>query len=253
MTTKQTNRSDSAATSVFCLGPIIARDGSEFAAFAFANGRLLQPVFAPSEGACLAEMRRRHPTATYELPHEALSVRAAIAVQLAIGHAFAPTVKPAFVNELLAAAREFFESRAWTRYDSNALLHARVEGAMSAMWECSVLGSYGQEFGIGVYLDPGTHARVHRKQDHTELTRQVSAMSITFDPEPAWAARAVEDLTKIPFVPVPMRAEKGRHKAMEGKQLLALSACLRAAASEEGLGAAAADNARVRVTLKRAT
>ena len=118
----------STTTSVFCLGPIEARDGSAFAAFAFANGRMQQPVFAANERACLAELRRRHQGATLccepeladvadalglevrELPDDVLAVRAGMAVQLAIGHAFAPTVKPAFVMELIAASREFLAS-----------------------------------------------------------------------------------------------------------------------------------------------
>jgi len=255
---------------VFALGPLEAHDGAAFLACVFAEGRMEQPIFAASEQDCFAEVRRRHPSARMHcepdlgrlgarfgfepaaLPDDVRAVRAGIAVNLA-SRGLAPSVAPPVIMELLAASRDFLAVEAWSRFDSNALLFAHVEGAITAKWEASVLGSGGQEYGVGLYLDPGAHARMLSARSEAaaaQLRARMSALSITFEDEPGYAAFAIEELTGIGFVPVPVRVDKGKLRPMEAKPALALSACMRAAASKDRVGTASAGNVKVRVSLR---
>jgi hypothetical protein len=260
---------------VFCLGPIeVERGPSAVAGFAFTKDRMEEPVFAASEEECLARMRDQYRGAVmycepslgklgrrlgYEpraLDDHLLTARAGLAFNLSMGHTVAATVKPPVVFELLQASAAFVAAEAWDRFDSDALVHVTAEGAMKGRWEASILGSAGQEFGIGIYLDPGTFARIHAVRDAAAgaaLRAKLSTFSITFDQFPAFAVEAIEARTGVPFVPVPLRVEKGKMRPAEPKHLVVLAACLRAAASDDLVGTAAVANVQARVAITRSS
>jgi len=114
------------------------------------------------------------------------------------------------------------------------------------------LGSGGQEYGIGLYLDRGTHAKMHAARTPeaaAQVRKGLSTIAVTFDPEPAFAAEAIGALTGMPFVPVALFVDKGRMRPVEGKHLVVLAACLRAAASSDGIAEVRVAKSRARVTL----
>lgn len=258
---------------VFCLGPIgVERGPSAVAAFVFTRDRMEAPVFAESEAECLQRIRAQHPEGPRycepalanlgkrlgfeprELDDELLTARAGLAFNLASVGTVAPTVSPPAVVELLQASTDFFAAEAWLRFDSEALVRVAVEGVMNATWEASILGSAGQEFGIGIYLEPGTHARMRAAARNpvaaAALRASLSTFSVTFEDAPSYAVEAIAERTGIPFVPVLMRVEKGRMRPAEPKHVVVLAAALRAAASEDLVGTAAAGNVRAGVSLR---
>ncbi len=256
---------------VFCLGPIeFDNDPDAFVAFSFEDEQMHEPIFALSVAECFAQLREQHPKdAIYCEPEHAkvgkqfgmksralsegmTMARAGLAMTLASGDSIAPVAPPVLL-ELLVASTEFLAPEAWQRFDSEALLHAQIEGAIDATWEASVMGSGDYEYGVSLYCELGTHARMLATRDELEAQRvmsRASTVGITFDDEPEYAARAIGELTRIPFVPVPMHVEGGRLRPVDAEHLLVLAATLRAAASPDRAGTAGLDDLSVRVTLR---
>jgi hypothetical protein len=256
---------------VFCLGPLaVGRGPAPFVAFFGTEDRVEQPVFAESEEACFAEVRRRHPkdaiTCVPELaeagrafamepapiPERMRTLRAGIALTLASGHTLAPSVTPPVLIELVAASADFLAAQPWERFDSEALLHARVDGVFKGTWEASVLGSAGREYGVGLYPQLGTHAQMHAVRsdaDAKRLRAKLTTMGVTFEDEPAYAARAIEAHTGVAFVPVVLRVDSGKMRGVEAKHALVLAAALRAAASSDRVGVASVAKLTARVEL----
>jgi len=256
---------------VFCLGPIaVGRGPAAFVAFFGTADHVEKPVFAESEDACFAEIRRRHPNDAIAcepelaevgrafamepapLPERMRTLRAAIALTLASGQTLAPSVAPAVITEFIAASADFLAAQPWERFDSEALLHARVDGVFKGTWEVSVLGSEGSEYGIGLYPQPGTHAQISAVRNEADAKRvraKFTTMGVTFEDEPAYAARAIEEHTGVAFVPVALRVENGKVRGVEAKHALVLAAALRAAANDDRVGVASVAKLTARVEL----
>lgn len=256
---------------VFCLGPLaVGRGPAPFVAFVGTAERVEKPVFAESEDACFAEVRRRHPKDTIAcepelaevgrafamepapVPERMRALRAGIALTLASGHTLAPSLAPPVLMELIAASADFLAAHPWERFDSETLLHARVDGVFKGTWEASVLGSGGSEYGVGLYPQRGTHAQMHAVRsdaDARRLRANLTTMGVTFEDEPTYAARAIEEHIGVAFVPVALRIENGKMRGVEAKHALVLAAALRAAASAERVGVAGVAKQTARVEL----
>ena len=61
------------------------------------------------------------------------------------------------------------------------------------------MGAGGQEFGLAVYDQPGSIRRVGEavQRGRMEVASRVLATAVTFDAEPAWAAKAFCSLTSV--------------------------------------------------------
>ncbi len=165
-------------------------------------------------------------------------VRAGLALAIALGLSLV-RVPPPVILELLGAAEAFWLAKPWRHIDSDETLHARFSGPETLMFEASLLGSGGQEFGVALYEGTGAVAAMRRARTTPRAAAKVTSIAVTFDPGPAFALEAIGGAFAMEAVPVPIKVVGGRLKPINASEVLILATALRAAAmftGEEGTG-----------------
>lgn len=227
----------------FSLGPIPDRSGTGLVYLASLDGKLLH-ARATTPGEALAELRAQAPAqtrlfCTRELmmvglqhgfvsaePDEALlALRAQLAVWLAHDKV-APRADDALLL-LISAAADFFKARVWERAPAEGALQLTITGALQRRYEVAVMGAAGQQFGVALYPKPGTVERITRamKEGRRGDLVGIEGLSLTLDPEPAFAARAVQAWCGLPRTPRVLALRGGDIAAAsrEELQILALT------------------------------
>jgi hypothetical protein len=170
------------------------------------------------------------------LPETALLPRATLAYGLALGP-MAGRPKLDVLIRFLEACAAFWTARPWELLGSDDPLPvALTERGRKRKAEVSVMGAAGQEFGVALYDEPGSIRRVAALVNAGRMkeTRGVSALAVTFDEEPAWAATALEAAFGLPRLPVPIRVRKGKGGPATTEELLDAAALLEAVAELAG-------------------
>ena len=240
---------------VFRLGPL---DIGGRKAYAYggldADGRLIPPEIAHTDAKGLGAIAKRHAGQPMRcepalaesarpfgfepvpLPEAALLPRATLAYGLALG----PTAGRPQMDVLirfLEACAAFWGARPWELIESDEPVPvAFTEKGRTRDAEASVMGADGQEFGVALYDEPGSIRRVTSlmAEGRMKESRRVSALAVTFDEEPAWAATALEDAFGLPRLPVPIRVRKGKPGPATTEELLDAAALLEAVAELSG-------------------
>ena len=236
---------------VFRLGPLDVGGRKAYAYGGVADGELIPPAVAHSDAKGLGAIAERfagqplrcEPSLAKagrplgyepaELPEEALLPRATLAYGLALGPAAG---RPGMdvLARFLEACAEFWSSRPWELIESDeAVPVTLVESGRARAAEASVMGLGGEQFGAALYDEPGSIRRVADlvTAGRMKEASRVSALAVTFDEEPAWAAAALDDAFGLPRVPVPLRVRKGKAGAATTDELLEAAALLEALAT----------------------
>ncbi len=235
---------------VFRLGPIdIGGRPSWCIGGVDGEGDLIRPEFGHSDKQALAAVAKRHAGEPLRcepaladvarplgfepapIPQGALVARAVLAYGIANGPSAGKPGLVAFLRFVNACAA-FWAARPWELFGSDEALPVQL--ATGGRWqdrELSILGAGGQEFGVGLYDNPGSIDLVSGAMalGQTNAVRQVNALSATFDEEPGWAASAFADAFGLPRLPVALRVKKGRASVISTVELLQLAAVLEAA------------------------
>lgn len=251
---------------VFRLGPFEVGDRNAYAYCGLdARGAMVPPEVAHTDAKGLGALAKRYaglsircePALTeaarpfgFEpapLPREALLPRATLAYGLALGPMAGRPEMDVLVRFLEACA-VFWRARPWELIESDEPVPVRLTGdGRERRSEASVMGAGGQEFGVALYDEAGSIRRVAAlvSDGRMKETRHVSALAVTFDEEPGWAAVALDEEFGLPRLPVPIRVRKGKGVAPTTEELLDAAALLEAVA---GLcGPDDADDAEVTV------
>ena len=184
----------------------------------------------------LAEAARPFGFAPAPLPKAALLPRATLAYGLALGP-MAGRPKLDILIRFLEACAAFWSARPWELLGSDDPVPvALTEKGRTRKAEASVMGAAGQEFGVALYDEPGSIRRVAAlvTAGRMKETRGVSALAVTFDEEPAWAATALDEVFGLPRLPVPIRVRKGKGGPATTEELLDAAALLEAVAELSG-------------------
>jgi len=184
----------------------------------------------------LAEAARPFGYEPAPLPGAALLPRATLAYGLALGP-MAGRPQLDVLIRFLEACAAFWSARPWELLGSDDPVPvALTERGRTRKAEASVMGAAGQEFGVALYDEPGSIRRVAALVTAGRMneTRNVSALAVTFDEEPAWAATALDGAFGLPRLPVPIRVRKGKGGPATTEELLDAAALLEAVAELSG-------------------
>jgi hypothetical protein len=184
----------------------------------------------------LAEAARPFGFESAPLPEAALLPRSTLAYGLALGP-MAGRPKLDVLIRFLEACAAFWSARPWELLGSDDPVPAALtERGRTRHAEASVMGAGGQEFGIALYDEPGSIRRVAAlvTAGRMKETRNVSALAVTFDEEPAWAATALDAAFGLPRLPVPIRVRRGKGGPATTEDLLDAAALLEAVAELSG-------------------
>jgi len=195
----------------------------------------------------LAEAARPFGFEPAPLPEAALLPRATLACGLALGP-MAGRPQLDVLIRFLEACATFWSARPWELLGSDDPVPvALTERGRTRKAEASVMGAAGQEFGVALYDEPGSIRRVAAlvTAGRMKETRGVSALAVTFDEEPVWAATALDAAFGLPRLPVPIRVRNGKGGPATTEELLDAAALLEAVA--ELSGADDAEHAEVTV------
>ncbi|WP_242392672.1 SEC-C metal-binding domain-containing protein [Anaeromyxobacter oryzisoli] len=180
----------------------------------------------------LAEAARPFGFEPAPLPEPVFLPRATLAYGLALGPMAGRPEMDVLVR-FLGACAMFWNACPWELMESEEpIVVTLTESGRTRRAEASVMGAGGQEFGIALYDEPGSIHRVATlvSEGRMKETRNVSALAVTFDEEPAWAAAALDDEFGLPRLPVPIRVRKGQGGPATTPELLDAAALLEAVA-----------------------
>jgi hypothetical protein len=221
-----------------------------------AHGRVVGPVFADNDAEGLRALKAKADSGPLhcevalalagracgfevaEPPAWLLRVRAGLGLAMALGPSM-KNVPPPVVLELLDAAEAFWRAEPWRHVDSDEPLYARFSGPETLMFEASILGSGGQEFGVALYDGTGAVAAMRRARTRPRAAAKLNSIAVTFDPGPDFALNAIRGAFAMGGVPVPIKVVGGKLKPINASEVLILATALRAAAmftAEEGMG-----------------
>ncbi len=243
---------DDVMVHVFRLGPLNVGRRESFAYAALSKGGpLVSPVVEHSDAKglgtlakrlagqpflcepALAEAAHRLDLETAPLPEWALLPRAALAFGLALGPSGGRPIREVLVRFFEACAR-YWDSEPWNLIDSDHLVPVSLtDGKRARRSEAAVMGGGAGRFGLALYDAVGSIRRLAELVQSGRMREAggISSLAVTFNDEPAWAARAFEDAFGVPRLPLPMRVYEGKVLGPTADELLDLAAVLEAIAT----------------------
>ncbi len=234
---------------VFRLGPFTVGDRDAYAYAAIADdGAMLPPQVAHTDAKGLAALAkglqgplRCEPAlkaaaaklgfVAAELPAEALVPRAVLAFGLGLGDGWKDRPPLELLLRFFGACAAYWRAAPWRFMGSDDPLPVELDdGRRRVAREASVMGGGGDEYGLALYDEPGSIARVVAAVNRGRMddAARVASVAVTFDPEPAWAVAALEDAFGLPRFPLPMRVRKGTGTMPNAEDLHTLTAVLAA-------------------------
>jgi hypothetical protein len=134
--------------------------------------------------------------------------------------------------ELVQATAVFADAKPFTWWHDEQPLDVTVWGALDQRFEGCMMGHAGITVGLALYDRPGAVERIAQLVDDGEMARaqEEDFLVVTLDGGPAFAARALRDAYGVEAVPLPIRQRAGKRVFAARKDMLALSAALRAVA-----------------------
>jgi hypothetical protein len=157
-------------------------------------------------------------------------------------------------ERFLEACAAVWHAAPWKAFrSSDALPLELTTSEARGAREVSVLGADGEGFGLAVYDQPGSVARVTEAMDRgrADVVRRVPGVAVIFDADPPWAAAAMEAAFDLPSAPTATRIDRrGRKSIPSPGELHALAAAIAATVALVDSGA---PNASREVTIDGAT
>ena len=236
---------------LFRLGPIdVGGRASWLVAGVDGEGDLVSPQIDRAQSKALSALLKQHTGETFRcepalaelagslgiapapLPRRVLEPRGVLAFALS-GPLQGAMPDRTVVRAFLGACARFWAVRPWERLDSVAAIPVVLQsGGRRLRREAAVLGSGGEEYGLALYDEPGSIARVADAVDAGRMAeaRHIAAVAVTFEAEPTWAAAAIEDAFGLPLLPIALRLKKGRVVSPTSRELAEVAAALEAVA-----------------------
>lgn len=163
-----------------------------------------------------------------DVAHEKATV--ALGLVLRMNELIGRDVGPALIADLLDAAIAFATAAPWRFVDGDTPLRVEViEGKRRRTLDGAVLGQAQLEFGVVLYLDPGMLHRLLARANPERMAERYEILAVSLEPEPGWAAAAIEQALGKRVVPVPMHVKSKRPRKLDAREMATLSALLRAA------------------------
>ncbi len=180
-------------------------------------------------------------------PDAAVSVRASMAIGLALGPLASNIHDPGIFLELADATATYVEAAPWRHRDGDTPLDVTLSGALAGHFECSVLGHGGETFGLALYPGRGAVARLTAlvEQGRMADAAGVESFAVTLDEKPAFAVEALREAFGLSSLPVPAHVRKGKAVPVTEAEVVALAAALRAVVELTDDGATATGVAAV--------
>lgn len=233
------------------LGPFETGEGRVFAYVGFGKADPLPPVLATGDAdglrrllaaaggeeapqcePALAAAGRRLGFVPAPMPPAVLMGRALLAVGLTAG----PLVSGARDGEAWMAALDssarFWRAAPWRHWHDGQAMRVELTGAVRWRLEACVMGHGGEEFGVALYPRAGALERIAFLADlgGAAAASLEKGFALTFDEEPAFVARALDEAFDLPRVPVPLKAVRGQAAPVTRREFVALAATLGAVA-----------------------
>ena len=229
---------------VMKIGPIELEQSSVSAYVAFgASG--LDLVLEATDEKGLAALRRRtnealvcepalsreaaeHGLAVGELPPEARSVKAALAVSLDHGPVL-EHVAPELVVELIVATIQFDAVKPWSVFDPDEPIAIRFEPDGREVEGC-VMGQAGEEFGLALYHHKGSIGKVLAlcAEGRPEAARSLACTTVLIARDDSYAVDAIRAMTGVAAAPLVFHISRGKAGQASAQDIAALVAALRA-------------------------
>ena len=233
---------------VFKLGPVATTEGRFSVHVGATEQGVVPAVFGKSDAEALAELKtyvygeelrcekrlaRVGKPLGYKaapMPEFALQPRAMLALSLANSRLDAKDTD--VIELLIGACAAFVDQRTWERFSDEDLVEVTISGAMDAVFEASIMGGAGYEYGLALYFKRGAMARVAEAMDRDDLesARQEDCLAVTLDSKPAFAVKAIVEAFGLGAVPVAYRVRDGELEMPSRTEMLALGAAIRAVA-----------------------
>ena len=167
-------------------------------------------------------------------PRWALGPRADLATVLHLGESRIERDALAAVAPALRAAGELLCHQPWSWLGNTDVVDFEIASAGRAPrhFEGCVMGAGGQEYGVALYDEPGTLARLATASEAASRGHApaIDAYGFTIDAGPAWVADAVAAAYGIGLVIVPIRVRGGRMSATTADDLTVMASAAAAAA-----------------------
>ncbi len=228
----------------FKLGPIRTGEGDMTGFFGVTPERALEPHFGKATAAqksfakqasgplmceeALAPTGRAFGYAAVDAPKWAAVPRAILSFGLALG-----TVAPAHgsaIDSFLTATHMYLAAMPWQFWNNDDVIEVEVTRAgETKTYEGCVMGAGGLEFGLALYPEKGSIARLSRSASFQE-GREIDSLALTMDDEPTWAADSLADGYGLDGIPFPISLRKKRPHAVSAAELATLAIALRAIA-----------------------
>lgn len=234
------------------LGVVETDEGSANVYVAIAEDRVLAPAIAPSDEEGIRQLVSRAGAEASLLVCEPALGRAAKALGLQTAPPPAWTWMPraelatvihlgrsiersamAAVAPAMSAARDFVSAAPWRHFkNADAIDFDVVQGGRKRTFEGCIMGAGGGEYGVALYPEAGSLARLARAIEGGRLqdARRIDALGLTIDDHPAWVATAVENALGQPVVIVPLILLGRVVHGINGMDLMLLAAAAGAAA-----------------------
>lgn len=175
-------------------------------------------------------------------PEQALAMKAAFAVTLEHGPLLQKVQNVELILDLIMATVDFERAAPWTDILGDEAIALTVD-APEVTYEGCVMGQLGETFGLAVYDERGSIARMVKLSQHGQQPDGMAfdTMSVVLERESSFVADAVEEWTGVRVAPVLVRIKRGDSAPLNEVEVSTLVACLRAVVSltrrEAGVGA----------------
>jgi hypothetical protein len=168
------------------------------------------------------------------LPPWTLGPRAELATFIHLGEAgIEPGALPA-VGPALHAAGELISHQPWSWLLNGDVVDFEIAtpGRPPRHFEGCVMGAGGQEFGVALYDQPGSLARLAKASERgrPDKAHAIDAYGFTLDGGPRWVAEAVAAAYGVEVVIAPIRLRGGQVRAVSADDLTVMASAAAAAA-----------------------
>lgn len=228
------------------VGPIEVKPRAQFAYLAVAEDGVVQLVLEHADSLGLAALRRKLPktaalvcepaldTAARALglgvappPREVAMLKAALAVTLAHGPMLSK-VDPELVLALVEATVAFAAAEPWHAFEPDEVLTVEL-GPEPELREACVMGQGGEEFGLAIYHEPGSVAKLMSAPERASRRVAMSLPCTTVLLEDAsFSARAVGELGGPAIAPQVLQIARGQQRPTSAREVAVLVGALRA-------------------------
>ncbi len=158
----------------------------------------------------------------------ALSMKVALAIGLSHGPALA-NVPPQLSLELVEATIAFDAAAPWLAFGADEEIRVRFGPGGKEVAAC-VLGQAGEEFGLALYDEAGSIAKVASlvEAGKYEAARNVPCLTVLVDRDPTCAVAAVDELLGVALAPLLLRVTRGNTAKVSEPETARMVAALRA-------------------------